>query len=184
MAIKLDGSVEIKRISEFLNKVLSSENLANYKVLIDYENDDDSFSCSLTQLLSFAQVEEIYTPDTQPDISLGTPNTLDLNCNNEKQAIFEPQKEAGVTQAIDVDFTLSFSNDSNALLISMAVQLTGTRNITMPADVLVSNPSSIGDWSGAPVLQISAGTADIIEFQFLRYSTTSKWLLKVSEVAE
>jgi hypothetical protein len=128
---------------------------------------------------------KIYIPSTQPDLTLGTPNTLVLDIDSNRQAMFEPQKETGVTQSIDVDFTLSFLNSSSALLISTVFQLSGTRTITMPLDVLVSNASSIGTWigGGTQTLELSTGTADIIELQFLRYLTTSKWLLKVSEIA-
>ena len=126
-----------------------------------------------------------YIPTAQPDITIGVPNTLELDCTNQPQCLFEPQKETGVTQAIDVDYTLSFLNTTDTLLVSKVVQLTGTRIITMSADVLVSNPSSIGVWvgGGTQTLTLSAGTADIIEFQFLRYSTASKWILKVGDPA-
>jgi hypothetical protein len=55
MAFKLTGEVDVKRINEFLNKVLGSTDLPNYRVLIDSENDEDSFSITLEQLLGFSQ---------------------------------------------------------------------------------------------------------------------------------
>jgi hypothetical protein len=119
-------------------------------------------------------------PLSNPVIETGT-LTLDMDGN--EQAMFEPEKSTGVP-VIDTDFTLAFANASSGKLASMVVQLTGTRTITMPSDVLVSNPSSMGDWSAKPDLVIMAGTADIIEFEFLRYSLDSKWLLKIAEKAE
>ena len=121
----------------------------------------------------------IYKPSTQPAISA---STLTLDCTEKDEAMFEGRLSVG-TLTINSDFTIALANVTATNLISCVLSLTGTRNITMPADVLVSNPSSLGDWSAKPILEITAGTDDVIEFQFLRYATNSKWLLKVSEVA-
>lgn len=115
---------------------------------------------------------KIYIPTPQPSISAGD-LTLDIDSN--RQAMFEPD-------AINEDFNFVISNDTNALLLSCVLSLTGTRIITFESDVLVSNASSIGTWA-APNLTLTAGTDDLIEFQLLRYSTSSKWILKVGEVA-
>lgn len=117
----------------------------------------------------------LYRPITEPAV---VASALVLDCSDKEEALFEP-----TPTPITNNFTLSLANSSNASLVSMVLQITGTIQITMPSDVNVSIPSSIGDWSGKPALEIAAGTANIIEFQFLRYKTTPKWLLKVSEVA-
>lgn len=56
MAIKLDGSVDVKRIHEFLEKSLTENILGNYNVVVDNENDDNSYRVPLDELLSFAPV--------------------------------------------------------------------------------------------------------------------------------
>ena len=122
--------------------------------------------------------EQIYIPTTQPSISVGN-LTLDMLSN--RQAMFEGRLSVG-TLTINSDFNFIISNDTNALLLSCVLSLTGTRIITFEADILVSNASSIGTWA-APDLTLTAGTDDLIEFQLLRYSTSSKWILKVGEVA-
>ncbi|MCP4586008.1 hypothetical protein, partial [Pseudoalteromonas sp.] len=128
-------------------------------------------------------LDVIFTPTTEPDITISTPNTLVLDCESSESCMFEPQEDTGTTIPIDIDFDLSFSNTTGTKLISMVLQLTGTRTITFPSDVLCSNASSIGTWNNtSKELELTAGTADIIEFQFLRYATGSDWLMKVADV--
>ena len=114
----------------------------------------------------------IYIPDTQPSLS-GSDLTLDMVSN--RQAMFEPD-------AISSNFNFITTNKSNGLLLSCILKLTGTIEITFESDVLVSNASTLGTWA-SPVLEITAGTNDIIEFQLIRYTVDSKWLLKVAEAA-
>lgn len=122
--------------------------------------------------------QKIHIPSTQPAL-LGSDLTLDMESN--RQAIFEGRKSiADLT--IDSDFNFIVSNKSNALVLSCVLSLTGELELTFEADVLISNPSSIGVWA-SPVLTLSAGTDDLIEFNLLRYNTSSKWLLVVGEVA-
>ena len=121
----------------------------------------------------------IYIPETQPIVTTGT---ITLNCDNEKELLFEPRLNVG-TLPINVNFEIVLSNDSNAILISMTCSLAGTRTITFPSNFLCSNASSLGVWDNAlKTLELSAGTADIIEFQMLYYASTDNWLLKVSEI--
>jgi len=123
---------------------------------------------------------EIYTPTTEPAISTGT---ITLDCGNNQEAMFEPRLSVG-TLTINTNFTIALSNITGTKLISFVVQLTGTIVITLPADFNVSIPSSIGTWDNvANTLTIAAGTDDIIEFQILKYTSSSKWILKTSEVA-
>ncbi len=122
--------------------------------------------------------QKILIPTTQPALS-GSDLTLDMASN--RQAIFEARKSVG-DLTIDSDFNFIVTNKTNALVLSCVLSLTGTRIITFEADVLISNPSSIGVWA-SPVLTLSAGTDDLIEFNLLRYNTSSKWLLVVGEVA-
>ena len=125
----------------------------------------------------------IYEPSTEPNVVTGTPNTLTLNMDSYRQAMFEPRLSVA-TRTINVNFDLVISNQTNGKLLSVVLSLTGTITIDMPSDVLVSNASSIGTWDDvAKELELATGTDDIIELQFLRDKTASKWLLKVSEVA-
>jgi len=130
---------------------------------------------------SYVDDLKIYVPGTQPAIDTAL---LTLNCINREEAMFEPRLSVG-TLTIDSDFTIELTNStSSTLLISAVFSLTGTVTITFPSDVLCSIPSSIGTWTtGAKTLALAAGTDDIIEMQLQRYSTNSKWLLKVAEVA-
>ena len=136
---------------------------------------------NLETIKAYIDSLKIYVPGTQPSIVDGTPDTLTLNCTNREEASFEPRLSVG-TLTIPSDFTVAFSNTTGTLLISIVLSLTGTVAITFPSDVLCSNPSSIGDWT-SNTLTLSAGTDDLIEMQLIRYSTNSKWLLKVAEVA-
>lgn len=125
-----------------------------------------------------------YEPLAEPVIVTGTPNTLTIDMQSNKNALFEPRLSSG-TRSINVDFDLIISNDSNGRLLSIILSLTGTRTIQFDSDVLCSNPSTLGIWnSGTQELQLVLGTNDIVEFQLIRDKTGSKWILKVSEVAE
>ena len=87
-------------------------------------------------------------------------------------------------RTISSNFTIAFSNDSNANLIHATFQLTGTIIITMPSTVDVSSPSSIGTWdAGLDQLTLDAGTDDKIEFSWLTDKTGSRKTLVVGEVA-
>ena len=142
--------------------------IQGYKPLeADYENLFDSFMALFDDL-----------NPKNPVISGGT---LTLDCLSQFQILFEPLESAGVLP-IDIDFTVALVNATNAKLISMILTLTGTRTITFPADVIVSIPSRIGVWV-APNLILTTVTDDIIEIQLLRYTQSSKWLLKVAEKA-
>lgn len=144
----------------------------------DYDDVWDSFVNILDDSVG------IYRPTTEPSIVTGTPNTLLIDCDSNSECMFEPIKSTGVP-IIDIDFSLSFSNETQTDLISLVFQLSGSRTITMPSGVLVSNPSSIGVWTGTPTntLALASGTGDIIEMQLLRYKNTSNWVLKVGEPA-
>jgi hypothetical protein len=54
MADVLTGDVEIKRIIQLLNKVLSSGDLSNYFIAVDSASDEDTKNVSISQLLAFA----------------------------------------------------------------------------------------------------------------------------------
>lgn len=141
-------------------------------------NVEDLTMAQVSVMLNTFFEEIIERPTTQPAIAAGV---LTIDLNNRKQVLSEPRLSVG-TLTINEDFTWAFSNATNGDLASAVLSLTGTRIITFPADVLVSNASTLGTWA-APNLTLTAGTDDLIEFQFLRYKTNSKWLLKVGEVA-
>ena len=170
-----DESLVIKHLGDIYNigltyKTTIDASLLNADRVHSVPNKDGTFA-----MLS----DGMYTPTTQPSIAA---TILTLNCNNYNSAMFEGRLSVG-TLSINSDFSIAFSNTTGTKLVSLVLSLTGTRNITMPADVLVSNPSSVGSWAGSPILELTTGTDDVIELQFLRYSTNSKWLLKVSEIA-
>lgn len=122
----------------------------------------------------------IYRPATEPVVDA---SILTLDLTGSAQGAFEPRTSSG-TRTISSNFTIAFSNVATTDLISAVFSFTGTVVVTMPANVEVSNPSSIGVWdSGLKELILTAGTNDIIEFQFLWDATESIWLLKVSEVS-
>lgn len=54
MAIQLKGSVEARRIYEFVTKVLGSSDLPDYELLIDKVGNDKAFKVSLAALLAFS----------------------------------------------------------------------------------------------------------------------------------
>lgn len=60
MATKLDGNVEIKRIHQYLNKILQQSDLTKYEVIIDNEDDETSYKCTLSQLLSFSPTPDAF----------------------------------------------------------------------------------------------------------------------------
>lgn len=178
MAFELEGSVQAKRIYEYLTKVLGVSDLATYELLIDKSGNSTANKITLEHLLSFA-FGGIYEPTTEPVIVTGTPNELTISLNNSQQSAFEPRLSTG-TQAINVDFDLLITNDTSSLLFSSFFRLTGTRVITFESDVKVSIPSSLGSWA-APDLTISAGTDDDILFVFQKNKTGNFWDLSVNE---
>lgn len=151
--------------------------------LTDDDSDDLSEgSTNLFYTTARAALKEqiIYIPTTQPAIAT---DTLTTDLASYRQAIFEPRLSVG-TRTINIDFNWLITNDTNNLLFAATLSLTGTIVITFESDVLCSNASSIGVWdSGTHELTLATGTDDIIEFQFLKDSTSGNWLLKVSEVA-
>ena len=178
--IIITGEVQAKRIAQLTGKSASEiiSLLSSYKIAIDNEADDESFQISLTALQDV--IGGIFRPAVEPALVGGV---LTLNGAGNTQILFEPRKTAG-DAVIDVNFTHVFEEVASANLMSEVLKLTGTRIITMPANVEVSNPSTLGVWDdGAKTLTMSAGVADKIEFQYLWYKTDSVWLLKVSEVA-
>lgn len=161
MAFKLDGSVDVKRISAFLDKVLTQGILADYNVIIDNPADATSFKTTLLALQDILLatvnnqiiINTLFRPSTEPAVDT---SIVTLNCEGHAAAMFEPRLSAG-TRTINANFTQAFSNVGNTDLVSAVYSLTGTRIITMPSDVLVSNSSSIGVWDGgAKTLTISA----------------------------
>lgn len=125
----------------------------------------------------------IHEPSTEPAIVSGTPNTLTFDLNSARQAIFEPRLSVG-THGINVDHTVSFSNASSGLLMSIFYRLTGTRIITFPSDVKCSVPSTIGTWDDVgKTLTLTAGTDDDILMVLQRNKTASYWDLSVNEIS-
>jgi len=177
--IIISGEVVAKRISGLTAKLAAEIlSLDDWSIAIDKSDEASSFQASLKTLQIL--LGGIYRPAVEP-VLVGSVLTLDVA--NNTQAMFEPRK-ASATRTIDGNYTLVLSNSVNANLISKVVSLTGTIIITMPADVLVSNPSTLGVWDDTlKTLTMSAGTDDLIEFQFLWDKTNSQWFLKVSEVA-
>lgn len=131
----------------------------------------------LLRLINKAVVPE---PETQPVISSGT---LTLNAGGASQMMLEPLKATG-TPLIDVDFTIAITNDTDVQMLSVMLNISGTRVITFPANVMASVLSSISTWDAANnQLTIEAGTNDYVELQLLKYKQQDVYILKVSEVA-
>lgn len=171
-----DGYVIIKELIDYI----LGEVPGGGDMLKSVYDTDNSGVVDNAELVNGKEAEEkIYIPSTQPSISGGN---LTFDMDNNRQAMFEGRLSVG-TLSINTDFNWIISNDSNALLMSSVLSLTGTRIITFEADVDCTNPSSIGSWSGT-ALTLTAGTDDLIEFQLLRYSTNSRWILKVGEVKQ
>jgi len=121
----------------------------------------------------------IRRPETEPVISTGV---IDLDCLGSRQMLFEPRNSSG-TRTISSNFEIQISDDSNVIEITSTFSFTGTIVVTLPSDVSVSNPSSIGTWDEVlDTLTIDAGTDDIIEFSFLYDESSSVYDLKVGEV--
>ena len=181
MATILTGNVIINRIWELLAKTLTRGELAQYSVAIDKQGEADTKRMTLEELVAFAE-SGIFTPVVEPTITLGSPNTLILDCENSQQCKFEPRLSTG-TLTINVDFTFSLTNTTKTEVISFFLSLTGTRIIQLSSSYLVSIASSIGSWNNSTYqLTISAGTDDLIEFSILWNNTASKWALIVGEV--
>ncbi len=122
----------------------------------------------------------IYRPVTEPTIITGE---ITLTGESSSSVMYEPRTSVG-TRVISTNFELILSDMTGTDVISTVFSLTGTITITMPSNVKVSNASSIGTWDDVlKELDIAAGTADIIELQFLWNATEAIWLLKVGEVA-
>lgn len=192
MATELTGSVELKRIHEFLNKLLNASGTENsdYKILIDKDGDDSSFNISISQLEAVILLTEkaqivlntLYRPVTEPVVSLGTPNTLAIDFADRVEAIIEPKKTSG-SRTIDVDFTISFSSDSNLAEGILRPQLSGTRILTFPSNVKCSNPGA-GTWDDvAKTWTIEAGTDEIYNMSLEKDRQGSFYDLVVGGVA-
>lgn len=126
----------------------------------------------------------IYEPTTEPSIVTGTPNTLTLDLNNARQAIFEPRLSSG-TRSINVDFTLALSNAGNGRYFDMTLSLSGTRIISLPSDFRVSVPSTIGTYDGVSsprTLTLACGTDDVIIMIAKYIKTEAVWDLSVNEI--
>lgn len=179
--IIITGEVQAKRISDLTAKAAAEllALLGNYHIAIDNPDETESFEISLSILQEL--IGGIFRPAIET-VLVGS--VLTLNAAGNTQAMFEPRKTAG-DPVIDVNFTHVFEEVASANLISEILRLTGTITITMPSDVTSSlNPSPISVWDDAlKELTINAGTADVIEFQFLRDITGGNWLLKVAEVS-
>ena len=170
-----DETWNIKHIGDIYDLTLA------YKVTIDgallsadrVQNvpDKDGTFAMLTDAL-------IYKPTTQPAIAA---STLTLDILDRYESIFEPRTSVG-TRTISSNFTLAFSNDSNADIIHCVFQFTGTVVITMPAtvDVIDSLPSFVSFDTGLYELTIDAGTNERVEFDFLIDKTSSRKSLVVS----
>jgi len=118
----------------------------------------------------------IYKPATQPAI---TASVLTIDCKSRNQVIVEPTPRPETS-----NFSIVFSNVTNTDVVQVVLQLTGTIIITMPSNVKVSIPSSIGVWDNIlKTLTMSAGTADEIGFNFLWNKSGLFWDLAVGEVA-
>lgn len=102
----------------------------------------------------------IHRPASEPIIVTGTPNTLPIDFQNSYEAIIEPKKTSG-SRTIDVDFTISFSNDSNLTEGILRPQLSGTRVITFPSNVKCSVDGGYTWNDVAHTLTIPAGTNEI-----------------------
>lgn len=174
-----------KNINQIENKLSVFTDILN-RMYVSKSGSTKNAYLILTELISYIQStreEVIERPEIQPVIVTGSPNILTIDLNNRKQGLFEPRLSVG-TLSINIDFDFIISNKTNGDLISSVLSLTGTRIIKFESDVLVSNASTLGTWDGgAKTLTITAGTDDLIEFQYIRYKTSSKWLLKVGEVA-
>lgn len=184
MAFILEGDVEVIRVDELLDG--NPANVRSKKFLTDELSDPKSAK------YSFDVIEDAMMPDEKAQIIINTlfrpatepsGSTITLNCENHAAAMFEPRLSVG-TRTINANFTQAFSNVTNTNLVSCVYSFTGSIVVTMPSDVEVSNPSSIGTWdSGLGELTIAAGTDDIIEFHYLWNITEAIWLLIVSEVS-
>jgi len=117
-----------------------------------------------------------FRPATEPAI---TATVLTINCNNCNAIIVEPTPRPETS-----NFSIVLTNVTNTDLIQVSLQLTGTIIITMPSNVKVSNPSSIGVWDdGLKTLTMTTGTADEIGLNFLWNKSGLFWDLAVGEVA-
>lgn len=172
-------------IGELSGIIVNSAILATDTIKASLGKLQGQINGNITSISTLDSTKEniIYIPSSEPEIVTGTPNELTIDMDSVRQSMFEPRLSTG-TRSINVDFDLTITNDTNALLLSCLFSLTGTRIISFESDVLVSNASSIGTWDDTgKELTLTTGTDDIIEFQFLRDRTASTWLLKVAEVA-
>lgn len=206
MAEKLTGSVVLQRIYEYI--AANPENIRNLEILGDIKGLPQAAKASISDIeaalihnnfaeiqggvageyfhLSQAELEGIlngiiYQPSAQPQIVLGTPNELNIDLGGYTQGDYEPRLD-GLTQAINVDFDLILDNETGVLTFAVFFRFSGTRIITMPVNVKVSVPSSIGTWV-APNLTLTTGTDDDILMVFHRNKTGGFWDLSVNEVS-
>lgn len=99
--------------------------------------------------------------------------TATLNCSNKVIVNFED------TATQSANFTIAFSNNSNAEEITYSTFLTGTRVITMPSNVIMEKAEEGLRWANATKnLTLICGTAEPVEFSWKRING-NKFLLRV-----
>ena len=147
-----------------------------------FETGDKPSEVEFAELIdSFLSFEDdgdprTYRPTTEPSI---TATVLTIDCNSRSEVIVEPTPRPETS-----NFSIVFSNVTNTDVVQVVLQLTGTIIITMPSNVKVSIPSSIGVWDNIlKTLTMSAGTADEIGLNFLWNKSGLFWDLAVGEVA-
>lgn len=177
MATQLTGEVELKRIWEFVNKILNAAGSDNpdYKILIDKQGEDSSFQVSLSQLevvLLLAEKAQIikntlYQP-TIPVIMVG--GIITLSPQNRPLSLFRPRQTVG-TRTINANFSLWFIDLVDAVDIHAQFVFTGTIIITFQpgfVNVVVEELPTIYSWdAGLEQLTVTVGTDDKVELSFL-----------------
>jgi len=99
--------------------------------------------------------------------------TATLNCANKVTVNFED------TATQSANFTIAFSNNSNAEEITYSTFMTGTRVITMPSNVIMEVAEEGLRWANATKnLTLICGTAAPVEFSWKRING-NKFLLRV-----
>lgn len=88
--------------------------------------------------------------------------TLTLDLNSKQESKFES------TTTISSNFTLAFSNSTNAEVFNLIIPITGTVAITMPSEVVMEKDDYRFSNAGPKVLTVTGGTAEPFELSFNR----------------
>lgn len=157
MATELTGSVEVRRIYEFLNKILSLADKSNYKILIDYESDAESYHITLSQL------EGVIEHDNIANKQLAASGQSFGHINDGSQVIagnkqFSNQAHGGsYTQVFSAATTFDANNGNNQKMIvtstttiNIANELPGVYIFKLPISSVASPTINIGSSFGTP----------------------------------